>query len=164
MPCLERLAGVHLCVGGIGCASNVGRLEDLGAELAADRLPPVGTPYVYGWELVALARTGHSESFFGGLEKVFGAMLDAGATTFWEGYDAAEKGDARYAFYGRPWGKSLCHVWSAWPAFIFVSEGLGVRPTSDGWTAWEQRPIRGAEGIRAAVPTPKGVLQVGGAK
>ncbi len=28
----------------------------------------------------------------------------------------------------------------------------------------EQRPIRGAEGIRAAVPTPKGVLQVGGAK
>ena len=156
-----RQANIYAVVFGLVDATKATRI---GNELSADRLPPVGTPYVYGWELVALARTGHAEAFFDGLEKVFGAMLDAGATTFWEGYDASEKGNARYAFYGRPWGKSLCHVWSAWPAFIFVSEALGVRPTSDGWKTWVRRPIRGAEGIRATIPTPNGVLQVGDGK
>lgn len=130
----------------------------IGEELASNRLPPVGTPYVYGWELVALNRTGHHQAFFDGLERVFGAMLDAGATTFWEGYDANEKGNDRYRFYGRPWGKSLCHVWSAWPAFVFVSEALGVKPTSDGWRTWEHKPIPGAESLRALVPTPHGVM------
>ena len=129
----------------------------IGDELAADRLPSVGTPYVYGWELVALSRTGHHKAFFDGLERVFGGMLDAGATTFWEGYDAAAEGNERYRFYGRPWGKSLCHVWSAWPAFVFVSEAMGVKPTSDGWQTCEKKPIPGAEGLEARVPTPHGV-------
>ena len=87
-------------------------------------------------------------------------MLDAGATTFWEGYDAAEKGNDRYRFYGRPWGNSLCHVWSAWPAFVFVSEAMGVKPTADGWKTWEHKPIPGAETFKARVPTPQGVLRV----
>ncbi len=150
-----RQANVYAVVFGLAEGERAARM---GAELAADRLPPVGTPYVYGWELVALARTGQHQAFFAGLEKVFGAMLDAGATTFWEGFDASEKGDARYAFYGRPWGKSLCHVWSAWPAFIFASEALGVRPTSDGWKTWERKPMPGAEGLRVTVPTPGGIL------
>ena len=137
------------------------RAKRIGGELAADRLPPVGTPYVFGWELVALVRTGHHQAFFDGLERVFGGMLDAGATTFWEGYDAAEKGDDRYRFYGRPWGKSLCHVWSAWPAYVFVSEAMGARPTSDGWKTWTCDPIPGAEQFRAFVPTPEGVLRIG---
>ena len=91
-------------------AAKAGRI---GAELAKDALPPVGTPYVRGWELVALNRAGFHAAFFDGLEKTFGAMLDSGATTYWEGFDAAETGNARYAFYGWSWGKSLCHAWSA---------------------------------------------------
>lgn len=153
-----RQANVFAVIFGVATDEQARRI---GGELAADRLPPVGTPYVYGWELVALNRTGHHQVFFDGLERVFGAMLDAGATTFWEGYDANEKGDDRYRFYGRPWGKSLCHVWGAWPAFVFVSEGLGVKPTSDGWRTWELKPIPGAEELRALVPTPQGVLTVG---
>ena len=135
----------------------------IGDELAQDRLPPVGTPYVFGWEMVALARTGHAGAFFSGLERIFGGMLDNGATTYWESYDPKETGDERYAFYGRPWAKSLCHVWSAWPAFIFVSEGLGIRPTADGWRAWSYRPLQGCENLKAEIPTPNGILRVGGA-
>ena len=153
-----RQANLFAVVFGVASPDKAARI---GNELAADRLPPVGTPYVYGWELIALCRTGHHKAFFDGLERVFGAMLDAGATTFWEGYDAAEKGNDRYRFYGRPWGKSLCHVWSAWPAFVFVSEAMGVKPTSDGWKTWEHRPIPGAETFKASIPTPQGVLRVG---
>ena len=153
-----RQANIFALVFGVATPEQAQRIGD---ELAADRLPPVGTPYVYGWELVALNRTGHHQAFFEGLERVFGGMLDAGATMFWEGYDANEKGDERYRFYGRPWGKSLCHVWSAWPAFVFVSEALGVKPSSDGWRTWEQKSIPGAEGLKAVVPTPRGPLSVG---
>lgn len=138
--------------------ADVAKARRIGAELARDVLPPVGTPYVRGWELVALRRAGFHRAFFDGIEKTFGAMADAGATTFWEGCDAAEKGDARYAFYGRRWGKSLCHAWSAWPAFLYVSEAMGARPTSDGWATYEMDPIPGAEGMRATVPTPRGDL------
>ena len=102
---------------------------------------------------------------FDGLAKS-GGFYDAGAETFWEGFDADAKGDAQYAFYGRRWGKSLCHAWSAWPAFLFVSEAMGVKPTADGWTTYETKPIPGAEGMKASVPTPRGTLEfsVPGAK
>ena len=151
----SRQPNVFAVVFGVADAAKARRI---GAALARDALPPVGTPYVRGWELVALRRAGCSQAFFDGIEKTFGAMADAGATTFWEGYDAAEKGDARYAFYGRRWGKSLCHAWSAWPAFLYVSEAMGVKPTADGWAAYEMNPIPGAEGMRATVPTPRGDL------
>jgi len=141
--------------------ADVDRSRLIAKELAADRLPPVGTPYVYGFELMALCRSGYHAEFLHGMEKVFGAMLDAGATTFWEGYNASAKGDERYAFYGRPWANSLCHAWSAWPAFMFVSEVMGVKPTSDGWATWEQKPIPGVEGLRAKIPTPMGMIDVG---
>ena len=151
-----RQANVYAVVFGVADAEKARRV---GAELAKDGLPAVGTPYVRGWELVALSRAGQYQAFWDGLEKTFGAMLDAGATTFWEGFDANAKGDAQYAFYGRRWGKSLCHAWSAWPAFLFVSEAMGVRPTADGWTACETKPIPGAEGMEASVPTPRGTLE-----
>ena len=155
-PAFSRPPNVYAIVFDVADAAKARRI---GAALAADGLPSVGTPYVRGWELVALNRAGFHAAFLDGLEKTFGAMLDAGATTFWEGFDAAEKGDAKYAFYGRPWGKSLCHAWSAWPAFLFVSEAMGVKPASDGWATWEANPIPGAEGMKATVPTPKGTLE-----
>ena len=152
-----RQANVYAVVFGVADAEKTRRV---GAELEKNELPAVGTPYVRGWELVALVRAGRHQAFWTGLEKTFGAMLDAGATTFWEGFDANARGDAQYSFYGRRWGKSLCHAWSAWPAFLFVSEALGLKPTADGWEAYEARPIPGAEGMKASVPTPKGPLEV----
>ena len=144
-----RQANVYAVVFDVADAAQAKRI---GAELAKEELPAVGTPYVAGWELVALNRAGCHAAFFERMEKVFGAMLDTGATTFWEGFDATQKDDDRYSFYGRPWAKSLCHAWSAWPAFLFVSEAMGLKPTSDGWVTFEQRPIPGAEKMCATVP------------
>ena len=154
-PVFGRQANVYAIIFGVADSS---RAKLIGDELARNDLPPVGTPYVFGWELVALARTGHQQAFFDGLERVFGGMLDQGATTFWEGYDAAAKGDGHYAFYNRKWGKSLCHAWSAWPAILFVSEVMGIRPTADGWKTWEQRPMFKDEKFSAVIPTPQGIL------
>lgn len=138
--------------------ADAAKLPRIGENLSRNEIPPVGTPYVFGWELVALRRAGYAKAFLDGLERVFGAMLDNRATTFWEGYDAKEKDSERYRFYGRPYAKSLCHVWSAWPAFLFVSEVMGVKPTSDGWQTFEVHPIPGVSGLHATVPTPRGML------
>ena len=138
--------------------ADAAKLPRIGENLSRNEIPPAGTPYVFGWELVALRRAGYAKAFLDGLERVFGAMLDNRATTFWEGYDAKEKDSERYRFYGRPYAKSLCHVWSAWPAFLFVSEVMGVKPTSDGWQTFEVHPIPGVSGLHATVPTPRGML------
>jgi hypothetical protein len=45
-------------------------------------------------------------------------MLDLGATTFWEGFNPAEKGEEHLVFYDRPYAKSLCHAWSSAPVFL----------------------------------------------
>ncbi len=91
----------------------------------------------------------------------WGGMLDAGATTFWEAWDATQSGDARYAFYGRPFGKSLCHAWAAGPAWLLPTALLGIRPLAAGWSRVAVAPVRSdLAWISATVPTPRGPLHV----
>ena len=93
-------------------------LESIGAALAADDLPAVGTPYANAYQVMALLKCGRAADARKLLERVWGGMLDAGATSFWEGYDEKERGDERWRFYGRPYAKSLCHAWGAAPLFL----------------------------------------------
>ena len=102
-------------------------LESIGAALAADDLPAVGTPYVNAYQVMALLKCGRAADARKLLERVWGGMLDAGATSFWEGYDEKEQGDERWRFYGRPFAKSLCHAWGAAPLFLLPMLHLEVK-------------------------------------
>jgi hypothetical protein len=79
------------------------------------------------------------------------AMLFAGATAFWEtragGWDFHHAG-------------SLCHGWSAIPAYFFGAYGLGVRPEAPGFERVSNRPILGLIDARGIVPTPRGNVVV----
>lgn len=94
---------------------------------AADDLPAVGTPYVNAYQVMALLKCGRAADARKLLERVWGGMLDAGATSFWEGYDEKEQGDERWRFYGRPFAKSLCHAWGAAPLFLLPMLHLEVK-------------------------------------
>jgi hypothetical protein len=59
-------------------------------------------------------------------------MLDAGAQTFWEAYDPGEKGTEHYAFYGRPFGRSLCHAWACGPLALLSLELSGIKMLAPG--------------------------------
>ena len=89
-------------------------------------------------------------------------MIAQGATSFWEGYDANEDEVKQYGFYGRPFGKSLCHAWSSGPAALIPSELLGIRPLSDGWATFEIDPQVPAsmQPLEATIPTPYGDIRV----
>lgn len=112
-----RHGNIYAVIFGVAGGSE---LKTIGAALAGEELSPVGTPYVAAYEAMALIRCDRKADARRLIEKVWGGMLDAGATSFWEGFDAKEKGDEMWRFYGRPYGKSLCHAWSSAPAFLLL--------------------------------------------
>ena len=101
------------------------------AEVAADNLPPTVTPYMSTMEVWALMKAGETAAARRKFESVWGAMTDKGVDTFWEGFEPAQKDAAQYEYYARPYGKSLCHAWSAGPAFLLpMFPALAEQPES----------------------------------
>jgi len=90
--------------------------------------------------------------FHGKLRSIYGAMLDAGAQTWWEvslGKD-----------YGAGAG-SLCHGWSALPAHYIASRILGVRPLEPGFRTFIADPyLPEMDHVRGSVCTPFGPITV----
>ncbi len=78
----------------------------------------IGTPYMRFFLGLALARLNEKQAMVDMIKSYWGGMLAQGATTFWEAYDPANSGHQHYAFYGRPFGKSLCHAWAAGPVYL----------------------------------------------
>ena len=134
-------------------------------EIAADDMKPTVTPYMSAFEVMVLLRCGEKEAALRKYESVWGKMVDAGVQTFWEGWDDADKGDEVYEYYGRPFGKSLCHVWSAGPVFLFPMCFMGVEPVEDGWSRFKVEPsfpmfTPDMTNVSVRVWTPKGRIRV----
>lgn len=130
--------------------------KTIGKALAGNEMPEVGTPYCAYWQNAALVKCGLANVAMDNVRRIWGGMLDDGATTFWEGWSEKEKGDEKYAFYKRPFAKSLCHAWSASPSFFFAREIAGIKPTSDGWAKWEKNPLPEAAGMKFKIPVNSG--------
>lgn len=93
-------------------------LPSIAAALSGEELPRVGTPYASAYEVMALIACGRMDEAEERVEKIWGGMLDLGATTFWESFDPAEKGKDHLEFYKRPFANSLCHAWGSAPVFL----------------------------------------------
>lgn len=84
----------------------------------------------------------------GKIREIYGGMIAAGATTWWEatsGADYAESG-------------SLCHGWSALPSWYIAEYILGVRPTSPGYATYEVKPRVPEVTASGRVMTPRGPI------
>jgi hypothetical protein len=126
--------------------------------VASMRTGTTGTPFMTAFRLRALLVAGEHDAVLDEVRRTWGAMLDAGPGTFWE---EAGPGDDELAMYGRPFGRSRCHAWSAGPAAILPEAVLGVRPLDDGWSRFEVEPCPGdLDWAAAVVPTPAGDLVV----
>ena len=85
--------------------------------------------------------------------ELWGSMTLAGATSFWETIDGADAfSDAG----------SLCHGWSAVPAWLWYAGYLGITPVEPGYKKFTFKPLPGAS-AKAVVPTPYGEIKVDGA-
>ena len=126
-----------------------------------DKIMRITTPYMNFYELEAMCQIGQFDYVTKQLRDYWGGMLKEGATSFWEFYDPKEQGAARYAMYGRPFGKSLAHAWGASPLYLLGRYYLGVRPTAPGYSEYEVVPnLGGLQWMEGKVPTPAGDIAV----
>ena len=100
--------------------------------LLNEKVLPITTPYMRFYELAALCDARCYEDVMGFLQEYWGGMLQLGATSFWEAYDASEQ------------GASCCDVWpSLWQEpvmqgaradfYWWASTSWGVRPDAPGY-------------------------------
>lgn len=140
---------------------------------------PRGISTFYGfYVLQALAQAGEIDAALDFISAFWGAMLDFGATTFWEDFDLAWTENAARidelvppgkkdlhgdfgAYCYRGFRHSLCHGWASGPTAWLSQNVLGVVPLEPGCKRVRIAPRLGrlawAEG---AYPTPHGPIQV----
>lgn len=105
------------------------------------------SPYFYAYVLEALAKCGLRDEMIEVMRDKWGAMLDAGATTFWENWMEGI------------W--SHCHAWASSPLYHLSQQVLGVIPTEPGWRRVRIAPlVAGLEFARGVVPSPLGPIHV----
>lgn len=80
------------------------------------------TPYLYHYIAEAMLACGMRADSLELVRGYWGAMLDAGADTFWEAFDPANPLTSPY---GDIHANSFCHAWSCSPTWLFRAKKLG---------------------------------------
>ena len=121
-----------------------------------DSLVPT-EPYFSFYLCEALGIAGLAQHAYDFIRKRWGAMIGAGATSFWEEWQVEGSfRDSRWL--GRC--RSHCHAWSAAPTAWLSRYVLGVRPTTlDGPLVIAPQPC-GLSAAKGTVPTRYGLLTV----
>lgn len=118
-----------------------------------DQVVPVGSPWFLFFTLQTLFQENLGADALHILREQWNRMLEKGATTFWETFPG-------YLSSGH-WSRSLCHGWSAAPAYFLSTQVLGVQPAAAGYRRIRIAPqpfdLRWASGV---VPTPLGPVTV----
>ncbi len=105
-----------------------------------------GSPYFSFYLLQALWKNGKDLDALNYIHRMWGDMLDAGATTAWENWNP---------------GSSLCHGWSSSPTHDFGAWLLGVQPAKPGFKTVTISPQTGGlPWARGCVPTQQGDILV----
>ena len=151
--------------------------ETAGAVLTKDGGKGMSTFMSY-YILSAVIDTAGIDPAIEMMEEYYGAMLDAGATTFWEDFDLewAREGaridelpsqdgydihgdNGRFCYQGMR--HSLCHGWSAGPAAILPERLLGIQILAPGCKKLSIKPNLGKLAwAKGTYPTPYGLVHV----
>lgn len=150
-------------------------------ELARNPLSGISTFYGY-YLLQARAKAGDIAGCLDLIHTYWGAMLDRGATTFWEDFDLAWLDNAGRIDSPTPHGQkdlhadfggycyvglrhSLCHGWAAGPTAWLSEHVLGIQRVGIGFSAVRVKPQLGdLQWATGTYPTPLGPVRVSAEK
>uniref|UniRef100_UPI0032178695 alpha-L-rhamnosidase-related protein n=1 Tax=uncultured Draconibacterium sp. TaxID=1573823 RepID=UPI0032178695 len=145
--------------------------------LAKDGVHDMSTFYGY-YMLEAKAMAGDYQTAMNNIREYWGAMLDLGATTFWEDFDIdwlenADRIDELvpdgktdvHSTYGnycyKGFRHSLCHGWASGPTSWLTKYVLGVQVVEPGCRKIKIEPHLGdLQWVKGTFPTPYGVVEV----
>lgn len=158
--------------------SDLVSAEQANAEvLAQNGVHNMSTFYGY-YMLNARAKAGDYQGALDNIREYWGAMLDLGATTFWEDFDIDwMKNAARidelvpegkvdvHASYGdycyKGYRHSFCHGWASGPTPWLTQYVLGVNVVEPGCAKIELEPHLGdLTWVKGTFPTPYGVVKI----
>jgi alpha-L-rhamnosidase len=133
---------------GLVPARRVDRVADALIELVSDD-PQERNVELYGlfWVLEALGKSRRIDEALHLIERYYGYMLDAGATTWWENLRSGER-----------YRESLSHAWGGSPTWFLTSYVLGARRT--GPNTWLVQPaFSGVDYVSGSLPLAEGELK-----
>lgn len=127
--------------------------------------------------LKALADNGKCEQALQIAQEYYGAMLDKGATTFWENFDVEwTKNSSRIDEFPQEGQKdihgdfgahcytgfrhSLCHGWSSGIVAFLIENVVGIQIQEKGFKKIKIQPMKNIDCMKCDVPTPYGVLSL----
>ncbi len=171
-PGTNKSAAALMVLAGVSDAAKFNR-----RILAVDGAKGI-SPFLGYYVLQARARAGDYQGGIDVIRQFWGAMLDLGATTFWEDFDLDWTPNAsridelvlpgkkdihgdfgRYTCKG--FRRSLCHGWSAGPTAWLTEHVLGVQVLAPGYAKVRIQPHLGdLQFVEGSFPTPKGVIKV----
>ncbi len=129
--------------------------------LLNDSIPEVKAPFHRYYEWCALCEMNENEYAVNKMKEYCKGMLELGATTFWEDFDSSLVDLNHYKWSGRPYGKSLCHVWGAGSILIIGKYIAGIRPLEPGYKSYLIEPnLSGLDWFDASVPVKRGFVKV----
>lgn len=97
------------------------------ALLHDNSIPAITTPYMQVFLLSCLCELGEYSAVAQKLREYFGSMAQTGTSTFWETYALGEQKEQATEMYGRPFGRSQCHIWGAGALLIFGKYFFGLK-------------------------------------
>lgn len=135
---------------GVGSEARRERLRELILQ-PPDGFVRIGSPFVRHFLYELLVRWNRLGLVLEEMGDVWGAMIDKGATTCWEGW----------LFIPGHHTRSHCHAWSAAPSYFLPTIVLGIRPEAPGFARVAVKPYPGKlSSAEGGVPTPLGLLSV----
>ena len=124
------------------------------------------TTWLHYYLFEALAQVGMHQQALDIMRRYYGAMLDHGATTFWEAYDLDWQGPdvhrqaTTFLSYGG-YRISLCHGWAAGPVPWLSGQVLGIWPQRPGFSHCRIQPKPlDLKWFSGKVPTAHGEISV----
>jgi alpha-L-rhamnosidase len=116
--------------------------------LADDPAQANVSPYGLFWVLEGLGKAGFISEGLDVIRLYYGYMLERGATTWWETFDANRRMDASYS-----------HGWGAAPTWFLTTYVLGLQIT--GPDRWVMRPaLHGVDFASGVAPLGNGRIEV----
>ncbi|MBQ9336424.1 MAG: alpha-L-rhamnosidase [Lentisphaeria bacterium] len=171
-PTSRKSANALLALSGLRDPAEINR-----QILSADPLHDIGTFMGY-YILTARCEAGDTSGALDLIRNYWGAMLDRGATSFWEDFDIGWLGNAgridelpepgkrdihadcgAYCYKGLR--HSLCHGWAGGPAAVMMRYLAGFTILEPGCIRIAVRPnLSGLEYLRCRIPTPEGEVEI----
>lgn len=115
-----------------------------------------GSPFATLYLLEYLGETGRVAPMLDVIRELWGGMMDAQTTTFWESFANGNLGGGRYPT------RSYCHAWSAGPAYVFSRYVLGARIDEPGGSRVTLCPrVDCLDRAEGTIPLPCGEIRIG---